>query len=161
MPSARTLERDINCLLRSYAISVPREQNDPEDGSECPLSELGLLLHSRQTGFFHLNREMKQIPFYLFGYAVARALEWSGLSLEGKNQDLSLTELTHGENAPGRVFALSAEATYELVADYEAQHLLRIDGQAGERIVRLDGHPSLEWLGRYYDAADLAGEEAA
>ncbi len=161
MPSSRTLDRDINCLLRSYSVSVPREQGDPEDALECPLSELGLILHSRQTGFFHLNRDLKPIPFHLFGYALAYAMERLGAVVGATTHDLSLTELTHSPNAPGRVFALTAEATYELIASYETQRLLRLDGQAGERIVRIDGRPSLEWLGRYYDTHALSEEEAA
>lgn len=155
MPSARTLERDVNCLLRSYAVTVPREQTDPEDAMECPLSELGILQHSKQTGFFHLNRDLKPVPFQLFGYAVSLARELYG-SVDTSNQlDLSLTDLTHGPNAPGRVFALTAEATYELVAGYESQRKLRLDGQAGERIARLDTLRSDEWLERYYEAVDL------
>ena len=161
MPSSHTLDRDLNCLLRSYAASVPREQGDPEEAMECPLSELGLLLHSRQSGFFHLNRDLKPIPFHLFGYALAYAMERFRSAGSTANHDLSLTELTHGPNAPGRVFALNAEATYEVIANYEAQRLLRIDGQVGERIVRIDAFPSHEWLGRYYDASALAEGEAA
>jgi hypothetical protein len=161
MPAARTLDRDVNCMLRSYAVSVPREQTDPEDAAECPLSELGLLLHSRQTGFFHVNRDLKPVPYYLFGYALAHAREKVGSTTGAKNLDLSLTELTHGPNAPGRIFSLTAEATYELVAGYEAQGHLRLDGQVGERIVRIDGYPAREWLGRYYDSTSLADNAAA
>jgi hypothetical protein len=138
-------------------VSVPRERSDPEDALECPLSELGILLHSKQTGFFHLNRDLKAVPFHLFGYALAYAKEQFGSGA----QDVSLTELTHGPGAPGRVFSLSAEATYELVAGYEAQRLLRLDGQVGERIVRVDGFPTHEWLGRYYDTEASAAEVAA
>lgn len=161
MPSSRTLDRDINCLLRSCSLSVPREQAHPEDALECPLSELGLMQHSRQTGFFRVNRDLKPIPFHLFGYALANALERFGSSGDISSHDLSLTELTHRPNSPGRVFALNAEATYELIASYEAQRLLRLDGQAGERIVRIDRFPSHEWLARYYDTDALSEEEAA
>ena len=161
MPSASTLDRDINCLLRSYAVKVPREQSDPEDALECPLSELGVLIHSKQSGFFHLNRDLKPIPFELFGYAVTHVIERSDTLKEGSNNDLSLTELVNGANMPGRVFALTSEATYELVASYEAGQLLQLDGQAGERIVRIMGKPSLNWLTQYYDEHGVAQEEEA
>lgn len=161
MPSSRTLDRDINCLLRSYAVSVPREQGDPEDALECPLSELGLLLHSKQSGFFHLSRELKPIPFPVFGFALSRAREFLGARAEEGTVDLSLGDLTHGPNAPGRVFALTAEATYELVADYESQRFVRLDGQAGERVVRLSSHSSGEWLDLYYDSFAGAEGDAA
>ena len=161
MPSSRSLDRDINCFLRSYAVTVPRAQGDPEEVLECPLSELGLMRHSRQTGFFHLDRDLKEIPFQIFGYALAYAMGHLSADAGAKSHDLSLAELTHGPNAPGRVLALDAEATYELVAAYEAKRLLRLDGLAGERIVRIDGLPSHEWLVRYYDTDPSAEEEAA
>ena len=160
MPASRTLDRDVSCLLKSYSLNVPRQQADPEDATECPLSELGLLVHSRQTGFHHLNLDLKSIPFSLFGYAVAltEAFAWK----EGRaGIDLSLTELTYRPNAPGRTFVLTAEATYELVASYEAERLLRLDGQAGERIVRLESLPPREWLIRYYASISERAEDAA
>ena len=161
MPSSKTLERDMNCLLRSYSVSVPREQGDPEDAMECPLNELGLLMHSRQSGFFHLNRHLKQVPFEMFGYALALSNEVYGAVKEGETRDLSLTDLTHRPSAPGRVFCLTAEATYELVASYEARGLLGLDGQVGERIVRVEGHPATEWLEAYYAREGKPKEDAA
>lgn len=161
MPSSKTLERDVNCLLRSYSVSVPRVTGDPEDFLECPLSELGLLMHSRQSGFFHLNRDLKQVPFEMFGYALALANEAYGAARPGETRDLSLTDLTHRPSAPGRVFCLTAEATYELVATYEAKRLLRLDGQVGERIVRVEGRPATEWLEAYYAREGQTEEDAA
>lgn len=173
-PSPRTLDRDVACLLRSYAVSVPRPPGDPEDMMECPLSELGILLHSRQTGFYHMDRGLKPVPYELFGYALAANRE----RLSGRRprkrgagqsrwtmRDRSLVELAHEAGAPGRVFALTAEALYELVARYEARGLVRLDGQAGERIVRIKGRGIVadRWLRRYYDAAEAENrtEEAA
>ena len=180
MASPRTLDRDVACLLRSYSVSVPRPEEDPEDVMECPLSELGIMLHSRQTGFYHIDRGLKPIPFELFGYALAvgrerflgrqaAGREASGRRADGQrndrrsaNGDRSLAELVHEASAPGRVFAMTAEALYELVVGYEAKGLVRLDGQAGERIVRVPTSGSApEWVARYYDSADPAGEQAA
>lgn len=161
MPSSKTLERDVNCLLRSYAVSVPREQGDPEDFLECPLNELGLLIHSRQSGFFHLNRDLKQVPFEMFGYALALANEAYGTVAAGETRDLSLTDLTHRPSAPGSVFCLTAEAMYELVGSYEGRRLLKLDGQAGERIVRVEGRPATEWLEEFYAQEGQRKEDAA
>ncbi len=175
-PSPRTLDRDVACLLRSYSVSVPRPEEDPEDAMECPLSELGIMLHSRQTGFYHVNRGLKPIPFELFGYALAvgrkRLLgrQAAGRAAGGQrpgdglrvNGDRSLAELVHEAGAPGRVFAMTAESLYELVAGYEAEGRVRLDGQAGERIVRVrTSGPGPEWMARYYDSADRAAEQAA
>lgn len=164
VPVVRTLERDVSCLLRSYAVSVPRRIGDPEDMIDCPLTELGLLTHSRQTGFYHLNQGLKPIPFQLFGYALAvgrETLLGKGIRVTGDFLDRSLTELAHGRGAPGRVFALTSESLYELAARYEAHGLVQVDSLAGERIVRVPPRPADEWLELYYEGEALAGREAA
>lgn len=160
MPASRTLERDIGCLLRSYAVSVPRKGGDPEDAMDCPLSELDLLLHSRQSGYFHVSRDLKPIPYELFGYAFAVGQDF-GRGTTAAALDRSLTELTHGLNSPGRIFSLTAEAVYQLITRYEAKGLVRLDGNAGERILRIRHVPALEWMEEYYDSVDLAEEAAA
>ena len=123
---------------------------------DCPLSELALLVHSRQTGFYHLNRGPKAIPYEVFGYAFSSGQEFGRGNSPGVSLDRSLTELTHGLNAPGRIFCLTAEALYELISDYESQGLVRLDGNAGERILRIDPRPGLQWMDAYYDSVDLA-----
>lgn len=156
MPAQRTLERDIGCLLNSYAVSIPNKLGDPEDAMDCPLSELDLLVHSRQTGFFHLNRGLKPIPYEIFGYAFASGQEFGRGNSPSPSIDRSLTELTHGLNAPGRIFCMMAEALYELISGYESRGLVRLDGNAGERILRIDPHSGLDWLEAYYASTDLA-----
>jgi hypothetical protein len=145
MPSLRTLERDIACLLRSYAEVVPREQADPEDVLECPLVELGLLTMSRQSGFFELNRGPKPVTFPVFAYTVSRAF---AVSDERDTVDLSLTELTHEEGSPGRLFSLSSESLFEMLLEYQelGGERLTISSQAGERIVRLQNQPTQDWI---------------
>ena len=155
MPVQRTLERDVGCLLNSYAVSVPNRPGDPEDATDCPLSELDLLIHSRQTGFYHLNRNLKPVPYEIFGYALLNGDESSHRAILDTPIDRSLTELTHGTNSPGRIFCLTSEALYELIASYESQGLVRLDGNAGERILRIDLRTGIEWMATYYDAVDL------
>ena len=69
---------------------------------DCPLSELGLLVHSRQTGYYNLNRGLKPIPYQVFGYAFTSGQEFGRSNSLTTSVDRSLTELTHGLNAPGR-----------------------------------------------------------
>ena len=145
IPSLRTLERDVACLLRSYAEVIPREQSDPENILECPLRELGLLTLSRQSGFFQMDHGPKAIPFPVFAYATHRAF---ALSEEGDQVDLSLTELTHREGSPGRLFSLSSESLFEMLLGYQETEpdRLTMSSQAGERIVRLRTQPANDWL---------------
>lgn len=149
MPSIRTLERDVACMLRSYAEVLPREITDPEDVLECPLVDLGLMTLSRHSGFFRVNREVKAVPFPVFGYVVSRSY---ALSEEQRSLDISLSELTHGEGSPGRLFALSEEAVFDLVSGYEADGRLSISSQAGERVIRIQNQPQDDWLEESLDA---------
>ena len=43
VPSQQTLQRDIACLLQTYARPVPARNADPEEAQDCPFLELGLL----------------------------------------------------------------------------------------------------------------------
>lgn len=157
MPAIRTLERDVACLLRSYAQPLPPEENDPEDNLECPMVDLGLLTYSRQSGSYTLIRGTKHIPFSVFGWLVSRT---HGTSDEPETIDLSLTELAYEPESPGRVFALSAEALYEMMTRYRDEYPDRISlsSQAGERIVRLRSQASASWLEEYLTAIPSENE---
>jgi hypothetical protein len=154
-PSPKTLERDVACMLRTYAEVLPRDVGDPEDLYESPLTRLGLMSMSRHSGYFRVDRGIKQIPFPVFGYAVSRAFSISG---DDRKLDVSLTELTHREGAPGRIFCLSAEAIYDLIARFEAEgeSRLTISSQAGERVVRLKTQPADDWMEEALSSAPVA-----
>jgi hypothetical protein len=145
MPSAKTLERDVACMLRTYAQALPRETGDPEDLFECPLARLGLMTMSRHSGYFRADRNPKPIPFPVFAFAAARTFS---LSDDDRTIDVSLSDLGHREGAPGRVFSLSSEAIFELVTQYEAmgENRLSISNQAGDRIVRIRTQPQQDWI---------------
>jgi len=161
MASSRTLDRDVACFLKSYAVQIPSEPADPEESLDCPLRELGLLVHSTQTGFFHLDQSLKAVPYELFSFAVDFAMENSQTSGTGKKVDLSLTEIATNSFMPGRVFCLSSEATYELLAQYESSGLLKLINQAGERLVSMPRMDRLKSLEAYYDRMLETGEVAA
>ena len=145
MPAIRTLERDVACMLRSYAEVVPRETSDPEDVLECPLVELGLMSMSRHSGAFRIDRGLKAIPLPVFGYVVSRAY---AISEDQSAVDASITDLAHDESGPGRIFALSSESMFELVSRYESEWPDRVSilNQAGERVVRLQNVSQGQWL---------------
>ena len=147
-PTIRTLERDVACLLKSYAEVIPREDHDPEDILECPLTRLGLLTFSRHSGFYHLNTDPKDVPFPVFGYVVSRAYTSSD---DQDVVDISLTELARRENGPGRLFALSTESLFEMLLRYQegGEKRVTISSQAGERVIRFENQPGEDWLQEY------------
>ena len=54
-PSENTIERDVACLLQSYARNIPTENKDPEDALECPFVELGLLSYFRSSEYYQVH----------------------------------------------------------------------------------------------------------
>jgi len=53
-PSVNTLKRDVACLLKSYARTIPPENVDPEEALDCPFEELRLLKHFRTSGAYEI-----------------------------------------------------------------------------------------------------------
>jgi len=161
MPSRLTLERDVACLLASYARTIPEERGDPEDNLVCPFTELGLMTYFKGTGAYEVHRGMRPLPPELLGYSLARAL---GSHDEGRHSDLPLNELWGLENGPARVFSLSNEAFFEAVLDAVALGELddlKVVGLAGERVLRVTHRPALNWLRAYYESANQTPTEVA
>jgi len=68
-PAAATLQRDVACLLQSYAVAMPAEPVDPEDATDCPFRALGLLVEHRDTGIFERRFGRRAVPPALLGLA--------------------------------------------------------------------------------------------
>ena len=160
MPSDRTLDRDVGCFLSSYARTIPPTNDDPEDGADCPLRELGLLSHFKTSGYYQLHQEQREIPPELMGYALARA--FSDARDGQRTTDISLQDAVRRPGSPGRVFALTSETLFEVVSQIEAVSGgdLQIAGLAGERSIRVRQRLPLDWLETYY-ASVLEGAEYA
>lgn len=150
MPSRRTLERDIACLLQTYSQVVPPHQGDPEDVKECPLSELGLLRHHRRTSVYEVNRKPKKIDPAIFGYALSRCFRNTDIGLR---LDIELHELWKRENNPARIFCLDNESFFEgalSAAEDLRSGELQIIGLAGQRVLRMEIKRDIDWLKMFY-----------
>ena len=137
-PSPRTLERDLGCLLASYSRKVPQERADPEDASECPFQELGLMHHFLGSGFYSVLGAGVDLPPAILGYSVARALVGS----RWETDEFSLTELEQMPGGPGRCLGLDAESLYDSIiraTEQAGKDLFKVKGLAGQRIVQFEG----------------------
>jgi len=151
VPSPRTIEREIACLFNSYAVTVPRSQNDPEDASDCPFSELGLLNHFKASGYYQINQGEKNISHSI----LALALVLSNQYAKGKRgfYEIALTLAARQRGGPGRGFQLTAEGLFEMLMRYEEKDKnrdLQVIGMAGERVIRMRRRSSLDWVNEYY-----------
>ncbi len=160
MPAKNTLDRDIACLLNTYAKWIPAEKRDPEEATECPFTELGLMNHFRESGYFQMNQGMKDVPAELFGYGVS--LLDAGDEGNGPFEH-RLSVLVQAQDAPGRLFCLTNESLFETVVSVEKTlpKCAEIVGLAGERILRLERFSPIEWIERYYSRIEELSKNAA
>lgn len=166
VPSTKTLDRDLSCLLGSYSQKIPAEALDPEDSLICPFTELGLLNHYSSSGKYQLEQGRKAVPSHLIGYSVAKAIESDGDAFEepGKYHRVDILKAEKGKGSPGRVFCLSRDALYEALngAEESLSGAIRIERLAGEDqlLVKKKESP-LEWLEEYYTSPEVEREVAA
>ncbi len=135
--------------LASYARDNPPSLSDAEEGQECPLQELDLLVHFKGTGAYQRNRSPKRIPFELFGYACARAFPSAARWTE-----VLLSEATFERGGPGRVFQLDEEGIFDLGMRLRGTGNTGAAGSlatpASARL-RVRTWRPIEWIQAYYD----------
>jgi hypothetical protein len=152
VPSLKTLQRDIACLLASYSKDVPPMPADPEDATDSPFRELGLLAHFRDSGSY--GREpvtADDIPAELVPYTLISAQPT--LVVEQSKAEIDVREACLMPGGPGRCFNLELESFYELCTNVEAElgrDVFEVATLAGDRVVRFKAIPREAWLDAYY-----------
>ena len=124
-PSDSTLRRDLQCLVGTYTVD-PRQ--DPEDALASPLASLGLLAEDRGTVRLRRGRHAS-LPPLVFAAAVVDHWDRQRAGAE----TLAVADWLHAPASPGRVFLLSEEQAFDVVARVEALDAppFRYDATAG------------------------------
>lgn len=149
-PAPKTLTRDVTCLLSSYARPVPPENDDPEDGQDCPFRQLGLVTYFRESDTYQLNRGTKDVPPTLLGYALALTCDDGG---QNDWLEVSFTNALTRPAAPGRAFALTAEAladTIDHARESLGEEVIQTRLMGSERVIQVVRREPWEWLDTYY-----------
>lgn len=133
--ASHTLKKDIKCVVDTYTKIVSIK--DPENNLGSPLASLGLITSYNKK--FKLNKlNDKQIPLNLFIYAL---LNYAKHKSEGKKQQevqFSIQDLMSDTLSPGRIFRISINGIYELLAmSRERIPTLNISRTAGLDLVSL------------------------
>ena len=149
LPSYQTLDRDIGCLLSGYSRSIPENVSDPEENYDSPFTDLGLLLHFRETGAYQLSYDKKSIPACALGYCLSKAFEVE------KNTDVNVVtvyEAALRESGPGKCFLLAASDIFELVEGYGDKHEsgISVTGLAGNRVIEFAVRSPLDWVDLHF-----------
>jgi uncharacterized protein DUF4007 len=105
-PSAATLDRDIDCMLRCY-LRPDAAQLGPaaEDALHCPLHELDLLQTlPGQSAYRLVSGARPDLPDQLVAFAALQQARALGRAT------VAFNELAYGERSPGRLFRLDEDA---------------------------------------------------
>lgn len=157
--SRTTVQRDVECFVRTYECRPSGQREEVEDSLESALAELGLI-HALRGGQFQFVRGPKRsLPNEVFIYALN-----SFWNRQGATGSLSFEAIAHEPGSPGRVFLLDESdlADRVLAMDEVSTGTLRWSETAGLRQAlrthALAEPDALELLRRVYR---LGAEEAA
>jgi hypothetical protein len=139
-----TLERDVDCLLRTYLPGKSSKKGHIEESFDCPLVELGLiqpLEDGERFGFVIGNK--RSLPTAVFTYALLDYLERN----RRDRQTVTLQDVLYEPGSPGQAFKLSENALIECLESVEelTEGAVQVDDTAGLKQIYL--HKSIDRLG--------------
>ena len=150
-PHPKSISKDISALLRTYAPADRTGRSRIDDLLDCPLRELNLLSRSPATGKHRFALGSKPtLPSEIVAYAV---LDYVALTAV-KGSTITMSRLSHGSGAPGRVFKLNeSELTDALRPSIDGDEALGLATPTGAVQLTWSDDPALiatRILDRYY-----------
>lgn len=129
-----TIERDVDCFLRTYVPSDPDKRLSREELLDCPLTELGLIRRSGgPNGFMFLRGRQDSLSVEVFAYSLLRF--WQERSTT--SDSLRFEEVAYAAGSPGQVFKLTENALVDRLHQLESitRNAVRYDDTSGLRQV--------------------------
>jgi hypothetical protein len=114
-PSAATIGRDIDCMLRCYLRPDAAQLGGAvEDALHCPLHDLELIQHlPGQPAYRLVSSAQPDLPDHLVAFAALHQARALGRAT------VAFNELAYGERSPGRVFRLDEDALLTRLLHFE------------------------------------------
>ncbi|MCK5612239.1 DUF4007 family protein [Candidatus Pacearchaeota archaeon] len=145
-----TLNRDVDCFIKTYVSSKIAKMNMIEDTLDCPLSELNLIQETGQRGLYIFNRGPKQdIPDDILLYAL---VEYWNNNFIGR-EVVSFEDIAYSEGSPGLIFKIDEDSlAYRLERiESASKGFFRFDETSSLRqVYRKDFIDQNEFLNNYY-----------
>lgn len=105
--SLKMVDRDVDCLIRTYVPSKAVQQNILEDSLECPLTELSLIQELGQKGLYVFSRGyQRELPDEIFIYALI--VFWD--RFHKSRGAISFEDIAYSECSPGQVFKIDEDS---------------------------------------------------
>jgi Protein of unknown function (DUF4007) len=146
-PSVEMVQRDVSCLLASYA-DEPGKMQDPEDATICPLTDLGLISYHRD------NRRFERVAPYDGISAELLLASASKLGQSAGLEAVSVVELATWRHGPGRILHMQPDAIDAAAVEAARAYAgsgVTFDRLGAERRLRAAHKPPEYWLARHYD----------
>ena len=106
----KTLEKDLNCLLRTYQAIDYINKNNPETENPSPFTKYGWI---EKKGESFIRNQLNVIDFNIHIFAHILYIFWK--EHLGQPETIKLEDLSVKENSIGRIFHFSLEDMAELV----------------------------------------------
>ncbi len=149
--SSATLERDVNCFIRTYCQTASDKASFVEETFTCPLVELNLITELPVVSTYQFQRRIKET---LPQGVVTWAIDDFWVRRFPKQKTLRFSELMYAPGSPGRVFKLDEDAmtVYLETLEHFTDGALQYDETAGlKQVYRRSPVFSMELLRRYYE----------
>ncbi len=150
--SENTLQRDVNCFIRTYCQARHTEAV-VEETFDCPLVELNLIAELPDGNGYEFQRGSKEtLPIEVVAWTLDTF--WKSNSLQKKTQTLSFSNLMYDPSSPGRVFRLDEDTMTTYLENLEqlTDGALRYDETTGvKQVYRHRDLNQMELLKRYYE----------
>lgn len=147
--SANTLQRDVNCFIRTYCQSC-HSDSVIEETFDCPLVELNLIAELPDGEGYEFQRGDKEtLPIEVVAWAIDTF--WESRLLWGES--LTFSDLMYAPASPGRVFRLNEDTmtTYLEKLVELTDGALQYDETTGlKQLYRHRNLKQMELLERYY-----------
>lgn len=105
-----TLDKDLNCLLRTYQATHWTGNKNPETETPSPFTKYGWV-EKRGEKFVRNKLHINDFNIHIFAHLIY--LFWN--EYLGQPETIRIDELTSKENSPGRILNFSSEEMNELV----------------------------------------------
>lgn len=150
------VEREIDCLLRTYTPTSSKSGKAVEESLDCPLADLDLIRFIPDENLYRFNIGSKpSLPGAVFKYALIQYLS----NVLKNRKTIAIEEILYQIGSPGQAFKLDENSLFEYLEEIENQTegALKIDETTGLRQIYLNediieqlSQQTYDILGNYY-----------
>ncbi|GAP17324.1 DUF4007 family protein [Levilinea saccharolytica] len=148
-----TIEREIDCVLRTYVPAGGVRGQANEESMDCPLAELDLIQAIPEENLYRFNIGSKpSLPTAVFGYALFIFL----LKRLQTRRTIAIEEVLYQNGSPGQAFKLDENSFVDYLEqlEYQTSGALRINETAGLRQIYLTDDLAVSMENRAYRLLD-------